>query len=258
MDAPFFHELRMQASSFLKEKLRTARLALTDVTPSQLLTEEATNSSSWAPDSKTMRCISRAAFEIDDYWRIVEILHKKFEKFDKKQWREPYKALILVEYLLTHGPKSIAEEFQNDKGAIQLLGDLKFIDEGGFNWGLTVKCKTQRVLNLLDNGRYLDEERDRARKLSRGIQGFGSFNLSQLSWASDHERVPNKPRLHDDDDVFMKNEKENLKCDATVEPLMRREDRSGGRRLFQELSNRKILAVNETRNGVATKPTLAH
>ncbi|XP_042425514.1 epsin-3-like [Zingiber officinale] len=254
--APFFHELRKQASFFLKDKLRTARLALTDVTPAQLLTEEATNSSSWAPDSKTMRCISLAAFEIDDYWRIVEILHKKFEKFDKKQWREPYKALILLEYLLTHGPKSIAEEFQNDKGAIQLLGDLKFIDERGFNWGLTVKYKTQRVLNLLDNGQHLDEERDRARKLSRGIQGFGSFNLNQLSSASDHESVPSKHRRHDDD-VFMKSEKENLKCDATVEPLMRREGRIEGR-LFQELSNRKILAVNETRNGVATKPTLAN
>lgn len=106
--APFFHELRKQASFFLKEKLWTARLALTDVTPAQLysphffllrlcflrrvyflghgsmrfilfcrLTEEATNASSWAPNAKTMRCISRAAFEIDDYWRIVEILHKK-------------------------------------------------------------------------------------------------------------------------------------------------------------------------------------
>ncbi|KAG6534467.1 hypothetical protein ZIOFF_008354 [Zingiber officinale] len=220
--APFFHELRKQASFFLKDKLRTARLALTDVTPAQLLTEEATNSSSWPPDSKTMRCISRAAFEIDDYWRIVEILHKKFEKFDKKQWREPYKALILLD----------------------------------INWGLTVKYKTHRVLNLLDNGQHLDEERDRARKLSRGIQGFGSFNLNQLSSASDHEIVPNKHRRHDDD-VFMKSEKENLKCDATVEPLMRREGRIGGR-LFQELSNRKIPAVNETRNGVATKPTLAH
>lgn len=127
-----------------------------------------------------------------------------------------------------------------------------------FNWGLTVKYKTQRVLNLLDNRQHLNEERDRARKLSRGIQGFGSFNLSQLSSASDHERVPNKHRQHrdddddDDDEVFMMSEKENLKCDATVEPLMRREGKSGGR-LFQELSNRKILAVNETRNGVASK-----
>jgi epsin len=42
------------------------------------LTEEATNGNSWAPDSPTLGSISRAAFEVDDYWRIVEILHKRF------------------------------------------------------------------------------------------------------------------------------------------------------------------------------------
>jgi hypothetical protein len=36
MDALFFHELRRQASSFLTGKIRSARLALTDVTPTQL------------------------------------------------------------------------------------------------------------------------------------------------------------------------------------------------------------------------------
>lgn len=36
MDAPFFHELRRQASSYLTGKIRSARLVLTDVTPTQL------------------------------------------------------------------------------------------------------------------------------------------------------------------------------------------------------------------------------
>jgi len=42
------------------------------------MTEEATSGNPWAPDSRTLRSISRAAFELDDYWRIVEILHKRF------------------------------------------------------------------------------------------------------------------------------------------------------------------------------------
>lgn len=36
MGAPFFHEFKKQASFFFKEKIKTARLALTDVTPAQL------------------------------------------------------------------------------------------------------------------------------------------------------------------------------------------------------------------------------
>lgn len=42
------------------------------------LTEEATSENTWAPDTRTLSSISRSAFEIDDYTRIVEILHKRF------------------------------------------------------------------------------------------------------------------------------------------------------------------------------------
>ncbi|RZS20957.1 hypothetical protein BHM03_00053541 [Ensete ventricosum] len=50
-----------------------------------------------------------------------------------------------------------------------------------FNWGLQVKNKAERVLKLLEKGPLLKEERARARKISRVIQGFGSFNLSRPS-----------------------------------------------------------------------------
>lgn len=170
-----FHEFKKQASFFLKEKIKTARLALTDVTPAQLLTEEATNGNTWAPDTRTLGSISRAAFELDDYWRIVEILHNKLAKFDRKNWRISYNSLIVLEHLLTHGPESTAEEFQGDKDAIVKMQSFQYIDEKGFNWGLAVRKKSERILKLLEKGPVLKEERDRARKLTRGIQGFGSF-----------------------------------------------------------------------------------
>jgi epsin len=40
--------------------------------------EEATNGNPWAPNTVTLRSISKAAFELDDYWRIIEILHKRY------------------------------------------------------------------------------------------------------------------------------------------------------------------------------------
>lgn len=45
------------------------------------MTEEATGRNTWAPEMPTLRSISRAAFELDDYTRIVEILHKRFRVF---------------------------------------------------------------------------------------------------------------------------------------------------------------------------------
>lgn len=175
MGSPLFHEFKRQASFFLKEKIRTARLALTDVTPAELMTEEATNGNSCAPDTRTLGSISRAAFELDDYWRIVEILHKRLAKFERKNWRVAYSSVVVLEHLLTHGPESVAEEFQSDIGIITEIGSFQHIDEKGFNWGLAVRRKSEWVLKLLQKGPVLKEERDRARKLTRGIKGFGSF-----------------------------------------------------------------------------------
>ncbi|XP_009618904.1 epsin-3 isoform X1 [Nicotiana tabacum] len=177
MSQPYLYEFKKQASFFLKEKIKTARLALTDVTPAQLLAEEATNGNPGAPDTRTLKMISKAAFEVDDYWRIVGILHKKLSSFDRKNWRVSYKAVIVLEHLLTHGPESVAEEFQIDKDVIKEMGHFQLIDEKGFNWGLNVRNKSERILKLLENGQLLKDERNTARKISRGIEGFGSFNI---------------------------------------------------------------------------------
>ncbi|CAA2987757.1 Hypothetical predicted protein [Olea europaea subsp. europaea] len=175
-NAPIFNEFKKQASFFFKEKIRTARLALTDVTPAQLLAEEATNGNPKGPDARTLKIISRAAFEVDDYWRIVETLHKRLARFDKRNWRASYNAVILLEHLLTHGPESVAEEFRTDRDVIREMESFQHIDEKGFNWGLNVRRKTERVLKLLEKGPLWKEERNRARKISRGIEGFGSFS----------------------------------------------------------------------------------
>ncbi|KAF7849793.1 hypothetical protein BT93_L0279 [Corymbia citriodora subsp. variegata] len=175
-----FDEFKKRASLFLKEKIvKTVRLKLTDVTPAEILTEEATNGNPRPPDTRSMAIISHAAFEVDDYWRIVEILHKRLVQFDRKNWRVTYKALIVLEHLLTHGPQRVAEEFQSDKDVIKEMKDFQYVDEKGFNWGARVGNLSERVQNLLDNDEYLREERERARKLTRGIQGFGS--LQRLS-----------------------------------------------------------------------------
>ncbi|KAK6137763.1 hypothetical protein DH2020_028515 [Rehmannia glutinosa] len=160
MNAPSFHDFKKQASFFLKEKIKTARLALTDVTPAQLLAEEATNGKPGGPDARTLKMISRAAFEIDDYWRIVGILHKRLVKFDKSNWRTSYQAVIVLEYLLTHGPESVAVEFQRDGDVIREMERFQYIDE---------------------KGPLLKQERDKARKISREIQGFGSFSIRTSS-----------------------------------------------------------------------------
>ncbi|GKU91933.1 hypothetical protein SLEP1_g5738 [Rubroshorea leprosula] len=176
MGSLIFHEFKRQASIFFKEKFKTARLALTDVTPAELLADETTKGNMLSPDANSLGVISRAAFEVDDYWRIVDIIHKRLSEFDGKTWRTSYNAMVLLEHLLTHGPLRVFDEFQSDKGAIQDMGNFQYVDEKGFNWGLRITKLSERILMLLENKLFLKGERERARKLTLGIKGFGSFN----------------------------------------------------------------------------------
>ncbi|WJZ95358.1 hypothetical protein VitviT2T_014134 [Vitis vinifera] len=45
----------------------------------------------------------------------MEILHSRLLRFDRKNRWASYNSLNLPEYLLTHGPKSVANEFQSEK-----------------------------------------------------------------------------------------------------------------------------------------------
>ena len=53
-------------------------------------------------------------------------------KFEKKNWRVSYNSLIVLEQLLTHGPESVAEEFQCDKYVIDQMKSFQYIDDRGF------------------------------------------------------------------------------------------------------------------------------
>jgi len=50
---------------------------------------------------------------------------------DWEQWRQSYKALVLLEFMLTHGPIDFAQEFQCDAEIIEELGNFTHIDERG-------------------------------------------------------------------------------------------------------------------------------
>ncbi|KAM1087204.1 hypothetical protein ACFX2I_012665 [Malus domestica] len=184
MGTLFLNHIKKQASNFLQEKYKIARLTFTDVTPTELLAEEATNNDPYSPDAKTMTKIADASFDVDDYWRIVDILHRRLYSIDWKEWRQSYKALILLEFLLTHGPEDFAEEFQRDSYVIQELGSFKYIDNKGFNWGVSMQKKSDQILNLLGGGQILREARLKALKITNEIQGFGSATASPSSATS--------------------------------------------------------------------------
>ncbi|CAI8603122.1 unnamed protein product [Vicia faba] len=174
MGSLLLDQIKKQTTNFLQEKYKSARMTFTDVTGAELLAEEATNKDDCSPDAKTMTKIAEASFDIDEYWRIVDVLHRRLYNIDWDQWRQSYKALVLLEFMLTHGPIDFAREFQCDAEIIEELGNLTYIDKRGFNWGSRMQNLTNEILKLLQGGEALKESRLKALKITNEIQGFGS------------------------------------------------------------------------------------
>ncbi|WJX12482.1 hypothetical protein P8452_02980 [Trifolium repens] len=159
-------------------------MTFTDVTGAELLAEEATNKDDCSPDAKTMTQIAEASFDIDEYWRIVDVLHRRLYNVDWEEWRQSYKALVLLEFMLTHGPIDFAQEFQCDAEIIEELGNFTHIDERGFNWGFRMQKLSNEILKLLQGGEALKQARLKALKITNEIQGFGSSLNSPSSSTS--------------------------------------------------------------------------
>lgn len=57
--------------------IQTLKVLNSSVTFNCRITKEITSKSRRMPEVRIMRSLSIAAFEIDDYWRIVKILHRR-------------------------------------------------------------------------------------------------------------------------------------------------------------------------------------
>ena len=139
------------------------------------LVQEATNNEACVPDAKTLACIADAAFDMDDMWRIAKVLHQRLSRAaDWKEWRPVYKALVVLEFLLTHGPEDLPREFLPDMPAMHDLRSFNYVDDKGFNWGACMQRRTDSVLSLLTDADRLREARRRAIRVSSlEVHGFG-------------------------------------------------------------------------------------
>ncbi|KAG0628600.1 hypothetical protein M758_1G038700 [Ceratodon purpureus] len=176
------------SSSLISDSLRIARLAFVYVSAAETMTEDATNTDEWGPTTKAMAEISNASKNYDDYERIVQVLRARLALTGTKKWRQIFKALTVIEYLLTHGPVQFVVEFRADKKRVEELTRFVFIDENLIDRGSALQSKAKQVHKLLVDEIFFKKERSRAQTVSKGILGFGSQPVETYGSSNTCER----------------------------------------------------------------------
>lgn len=173
-----------------------------------------TNNDPWGVSPSSMHKICTELADAEFRKEILTVILERWNDLGST-WRNYYKALVLYEYLLLHGPEShVAAAIQNgnqeDIHAIQRLCKYEHTDSQGKDQGVNVRTRAVAVLKLLEDYRALDSAREAAainRKIMlsrKQVANGASYECSKQTLGPDSNKMSpaslsNKKNTADDD-----------------------------------------------------------
>ncbi|CCU98032.1 unnamed protein product [Malassezia sympodialis ATCC 42132] len=125
---------------------------------------EATNDDPWGASSTLMQEIAQA----HDFHEIMPTIFRRFVEKEAKDWRQIYKALQLLEYLVKNGAEKVVDEARAHLATIKILRNFHYIDDQG---------KDQGINTLLSDVDMIRAERRKARANRSKYQGTGNTDF---------------------------------------------------------------------------------
>ncbi|GMH33384.1 hypothetical protein BSKO_01218 [Bryopsis sp. KO-2023] len=166
-----------------------------NLTETELKVEEATNSDKWGPHGSLMAELAQMCYDHSKYKEIMQVLARRLTDTGE-EWRHVYKALLVMEYLVKHGPMKVVHELQGNLSFLEELQSFKYKDKAGKDHGLNVRNRARTLETLVSNQERVLQERENAQR-----------NKSKYSGSSRDEMVfsSRSPRMGGDSAGFGSN-----------------------------------------------------
>lgn len=142
-----------------------------------------------------MNEIADASFDPEAYRQVLGVIARRLQEKDER-WRCCYKALLLLEHLLKHGPPKIISDIQSSMTVLDRLQRFQYKDENGRDHGANVRHRAKEVAELASDAERLRIEREKAkanRSKYRGVSaaemrggGFGNKPASMYGGIGGH------------------------------------------------------------------------
>jgi hypothetical protein len=180
-----------------------------NLSPLEIQVEEATNLDTWGPHGSVMAEISDACFDPEGYRQVLGVIARRLQEKDER-WRMCYKALLLLEYLIKHGPTKVAQDVASSSSVLNKLQHFEYKDENGKDHGVNIRHRATEISDLVRNPDRLREERNKAAEsktkyggvsaaqMRAGATGFGSTSSMPSRGSGGFDRSslakPGEPR----------------------------------------------------------------
>ncbi|GLI71657.1 hypothetical protein VaNZ11_016938 [Volvox africanus] len=169
--------MNINFNSVLNTLAAKAKALALNVTDIELKVLEATNEEPWGPHGKDMQEIARAAEDPEKYNLIMNVISERLQMRDEN-WRLCYKGLLLMEYMVKHGPWRVVEELARSVSSLERLrDDFEYKDAQGRDHGINVRQRAGELAALVCNTERVRQEREKAARNANKYKGVSSSDV---------------------------------------------------------------------------------
>ncbi|PNP55353.1 hypothetical protein THARTR1_04495 [Trichoderma harzianum] len=177
-----FNDLKNTVSNLtlydLKAGFRKAQNAVMNYTEMEAKVREATNNEPWGASSTLMQEIANGTFNYQQLNEIMPMIYRRFTEKAAEEWRQIYKSLQLLEFLIKHGSERVIDDARGHITLLKMLRQFHFIDQNGKDQGINVRNRAKELAELLGDVDRIRLERKKARVSKNkytGVEGGMTF-----------------------------------------------------------------------------------
>ncbi|PGH05509.1 hypothetical protein AJ80_08330 [Polytolypa hystricis UAMH7299] len=184
-----FNSLKDQVSNLslydLKAGVRKVQNAMMNYTEMESKVREATNNEPWGASSTLMQEIANGTHSYQLLNEIMPMIYKRFTEKTAEEWRQIYKALQLLEFLVKNGSERVVDDARSHISILRMLRQFHYIDQNGKDQGLNVRNRAQELAKLLGDVDAIRTERKKAKTNRTKFGGIeGGMSLGGVSSGS--------------------------------------------------------------------------
>lgn len=135
---------------------------------------EATNNEPWGASTSLMAQIAAGTYNYREREEILSFIFRRFTEKAANEWRQIYKSLQLLDYLIKNGSERIIDDVRSNASLIQMLKSFHYIDSKGRDQGINVRNRSKNLLALLNDDALIRLERKKARGNAKKFGGVSS------------------------------------------------------------------------------------
>ncbi|KAL5850533.1 hypothetical protein ACOSQ4_008546 [Xanthoceras sorbifolium] len=146
---------------------------------------DATDNEPWGPHGTALAEIAQATKKFTECQMVMNVLWTRLGETGK-DWRYVYKALSVIEYLVSHGSERAVDEIIEHTFQISALSSFEYVEPNGKDMGINVRKKAETIAALLNNKDKIQEVRNKAAANREKYFGLSSTGITYKSGSASY------------------------------------------------------------------------